>query len=653
MGKGKGLQLRMILAVTIPLTVMFISAAVILHMQLKEEVETLVDYRFIEKTNTVQHTIDELVEEHQVLVESLKGNREVVSVVTNKLDINKQDRRVDVLEMFDILEQQTGVTSTLFLANYQTGQVLSKDGVTDKNYNVTERVWYKGLQTADTYISPVFVDYDVKKEGISISSSIYDHTGAKVGAVGVIIYLDSLYDVLNTYQVDGRILSLCDEEGVIFYTGVETLKGKTEQEIIKDMTEDEVLQYNGEAYWYYDVKSTGLRGFYLVPEEEALNVIGEVVRLIIGVFTLIVLLTMGVVILMSGGIIKPIKKLTEVARQIAQGELDGVECNIETGDEIQQLSKDINEMLLQLKMYGSYIQELSDAMGCMAHGDLTYNLTLPYDGVFKGLKDAFEDTQNHLGEIIREVKLKSEQVHTAAIQVGDASHLLATSSVQQAGSAEEISAVMENIDKEVTRSNATIDNMYAEEILGISERATREKEGLRNLLSAVTVLMQHTGEVQKIIKTIEDISFQTKILSLNASIEAARAGDAGKGFAIVAKEIGTLAQSTEANIHFISETVTNIVTEINKVSKVSKDFEYSVDGVFSATQTLQINFEGVREGLTRIVESISKVTEELEESSTIVTSNSATSEETASLSSELKNLADTLNQTIDIFVVEK
>ena len=162
-----------------------------------------------------------------------------------------------------------------------------------------------------------------------------------------------------------------------------------------------------------------------------------------------------------------------------------------------------------------------------------------------------------------------------------------------------------------------------------------------------------SGEIQHIIKTIDDIAFQTNILALNAAVEAARAGTAGKGFAVVADEVRNLAAKSADAVKDTTELIEKtlrVVESGSRLTGLTKDSLYSVvEGAENVTR----NIKAISSASTEQQLAINTIRDSIEQISTVVQSNSATSEESAAASEELASQAQVLKGLIGNFQLKK
>jgi methyl-accepting chemotaxis protein len=269
--------------------------------------------------------------------------------------------------------------------------------------------------------------------------------------------------------------------------------------------------------------------------------------------------------------------------------------------------------------------------------------------VFSGIYGYFCSRRiyRHLRDIAQTIAAGALQVASASTQVSGASQIMAEGSSELAATLEESSSTLEEISSMAQRNaeNARTATTTTDQTRNRAEQgATRIEE----LNTAMNGIVQSSDEVAKIVKTIDDIAFQTNILALNAAVEAARAGDAGAGFAVVAEEVRNLAQrsaqAARESTDRISQASNRSREGVKLANVVAKDFEEIV-GMVREVNALVGEIarasEEQNDGIGQITTGVAQIDQ-------VTQTNASTAAETASAAEELSAQSEELTQAVDV-----
>ena len=188
------------------------------------------------------------------------------------------------------------------------------------------------------------------------------------------------------------------------------------------------------------------------------------------------------------------------------------------------------------------IAELTSSLARMAKGDLGGRIDHQFTGQYEQLRQAFNSSLEQLEDIVSGLRQASGALRTATAEILSGANDLSGRTTKQAATIEETSAAVEQLSSAVA-DNARRAATASEKARAVSQNATEGGVVMHDATQAMTAIETSSGKISNIIGMIDDIAFQTNLLALNASVEAARAGDAGNGFAVVAVEVRRLAQS--------------------------------------------------------------------------------------------------------------
>ncbi|WP_167595056.1 methyl-accepting chemotaxis protein [Clostridium beijerinckii] len=379
-----------------------------------------------------------------------------------------------------------------------------------------------------------------------------------------------------------------------------------------------------------------------------------------GLFTLVVGLICGVIsviigVLISKGIINPIKSLIKAMKQVEEGDLTAVLGNNGL-DEFEILSKSFNIMVQNIK-------------GLIAGSQLVSKSVLE-----SAEKIATNCNQSSLN--MNEISIATKEISKGALeQAKESSETIQIIKILS-NKIDSITSYISEIMK-VSEETKNIEATSTIMISDLNEKNNRSLSMAEQITEEIDALIKNSKEIEKIIEVIREISNQTILLSLNASIEAARAGQAGKGFAVVADEIGKLAEKTNGAVKIISNIINDIqnktentVVLVENANNIFRDQEISVNNAGKTFKDMVDQVDFVLQqilNITSLLNDMNSCKREaitaIEEMATVAEESSASTEqvmdsifeqakvsaEIAILSSTLQDVANKLNNSVQIF----
>ena len=365
---------------------------------------------------------------------------------------------------------------------------------------------------------------------------------------------------------------------------------------------------------------------------------------------LIILGIMAVGAYIKRAVSRPLFRLTILARTLEQGDLglnqhETMTVDIHSDDEIGLLAQSFDGTISRLR---NYIGEISSVLESIAGGDLTPQITQEYIGDFASIRTSVNDIIQKLNTTIGQIVASSEHVANGADQMSTASQALNQGAMEQSGAVEGLEETMREVSGRIqqTAQNA----QHAREQVGeMGLQLAESNQKMQEMITAMGEINDSSDAIGKIIKTIEDIAFQTNILALNAAVEAVRAGTAGKGFSVVADEVRNLASKSAEASRSTTSLIERSAAAVSQGTQIANITAEQLSGVVERANGIVGTINGIAADTQIQADAAGQIQTQVNQISSVVQTNSAAAEESAATSEELSNQAGVLKQLVRTF----
>lgn len=573
-----------------------------------------------------------------------------------------------------VAEKQQYINDRVATYQLQRGNVLDRNGKSIFNgTDYSDRGYFQSSMKGAAAVSEPLISRTTNELSIIISAPLWKDGKINSEVVGVVYFVPNenlLNDIMATVNIskDGGAFILNGSGETIAHKNKDNvLNGENVIEAAKTdkskqhLAELEQKMINGEhgfaAYEYYGTPNImsycpieNTDHWSLGVYAPKMDFTASTMRSIIVTVILSILAVIAAIILawkISGRIGKPIADSAQALEQLSQGNLASEIPSTNAQDETGILLRATNILQSELS---TVIGDVKHILNHMAQGDFSVKSKNKdcYVGEFSDILSSMKVLKREMVSILKEIDRSADQVSGGSENVSGSSQALAQGATEQASAVEELAATINDISNQI-QETANHSQVAKNETMQSHDAIEICSQHMQSLVDAIDTINAKSSEVSKVIKTIEDIAFQTNILALNAAVEAARAGAAGKGFSVVADEVRNLAnKSGEA-----AQNTTVLIEDTLKAVAESASSSHETD---TALKQVVISAQAVLDAVIKIADaaneqsqSITQISQGIDQISSVVQTNSATAEQSAAASQELSAQANVLKKMVERF----
>lgn len=548
--------------------------------------------------------------------------------------------------------------------SFTSGNILDTNGVSRKDKtDFSDRDYVQKALSGNANISDLTLSKYTQNYGFSVASPVYDKNNAVNGVVYYRMDVDFMSNILDQISIsDNSYTYLVDGNGLVIVHPDKSLIGKYNitdtksglGDISKAILSNEsgageyTKDSNDYLCGYSPIEDTnGWTVVVAAPKNDFMGPTKAAMKTLIIVSIIALVAALLIAGIFSGRIGSAVHRVSQELSYLSVGDLTHEIDPSKRKDEIGHLQNSTRELQ---QTFRKIINETNTILGGMASYDLRQEDMHPYPGDFNQLSDSVNNIRKILQGLIRQVQSAASSVGIGSSELSSAADALAAGTVTQASSISQLVSSVEEVTERIVSDSENEENVQ-KRLQELDSLIVTGNNRMDDLDAVVAEVANMSSDIQNIIGTIESIAFQINILALNASVEAAHAGESGRGFAVVADEISDLASKTSESSKQTADLINNCIKQIEAAMTCADATSECLKDIVDNSVQISEAFKTISNDTKIQADKSVHIKSEISNISDVVQTNTATAEETAAATQELSEQAKSLSNLIAKFHV--
>lgn len=502
------------------------------------------------------------------------------------------------------------------------------------------------LAIKDCRIEANIAARSIREMALNPDTTSYDTYASKIGENETSLNTN-IETLKKTFPSDLNLITDYEKKVAAWMTVANTIVDNIQGGHSKE-AQDMILNQCAPALQELIVAAQTLDAEIVVEQERVVS--GNQSMIIGSIILLLILLGIAIVfcIILAGKITKsicvPLSEMEHAASEMSKGNLS-LTLDTEGTDEVANVLQSLQSSMITLS---SYVTDIDHGMSEMAEGNFDISATQEFIGDFKSIEVAIDSFVSKITAAFSQINDSSSHVSSAADQIAISAQALTDGATEQASAIEELQAMITSISNEVdlNAEGAQQSNQMAQTVGHEVEDSNRQ---MQVMLKAMVSINESSHQISNIIDTINDIASQTNLLALNASIEAARAGDAGRGFSVVADQVSKLASESAEAAKNSTQLIQTSLSYVDNGMQIAHATTDSLSKSLEKTVTLVDNIGKIADASSRQASALNEITDGVNQISSVIQENTAMAEESSASSEEMAEEAQILHDLVAQF----
>jgi methyl-accepting chemotaxis protein len=359
---------------------------------------------------------------------------------------------------------------------------------------------------------------------------------------------------------------------------------------------------------------------------------------------------------------RPITVLAEQIVTLRSGQYASRIPFTDRGDEVGTIARNLSDLQEQLADAAQGVEDrarieaeqkevverLTVALQTVAGGDLTQRIETPFAPDYEPLRQNFNETVDTFVRVIQQMARNADTIRQSAEIIARSSDDLSARTENQAASLEETAAALNMITTNVESSAGSAQNVERI-VVDARSRAEQSSSVVKKSVDAMAQIEESSKQITQITSVIDEIAFQTNLLALNAGVEAARAGDAGRGFSVVANEVRALAQRSSDAANEIKKLIENSSAHVERGVDLVASAGGELSAITESVSTISTHVEGISKSAREQSASLAEVNSGVAQLDRVTQQNAAMVSQANESSRTLRDEANAMAESIAVF----